>query len=655
MSSYLRVCKKLSYSVALGILFLPLCFTHVTEAQLLSNRKAVAFVGDEPITQTEVRSFYEQNYPLESPHKDSIRSFLKDYVIFRAKLKEAEKMGLDQDPAYQEEVSTFAESTAPSYWIEKGIKNEIIDRFLEKRTSELKVQHLLIRLRQDATVSQLNGASETLLQAKRDWLNGVSFDSLNEAISSKINGRPAGGELPWFSAGATVIDFEDAAYAMPVGEISDPIRTQFGLHILKVLDKRPRHADREVSHVFFPSANADSTRIAEAISALESGTPWQEVVQRYSAAANPASPNGSMGFVGYNMQYADSFVDLVMKLNPDAPFEGPLESQYGVHILRLDSIRQYQSKEQERAAAVETLERLAYFQIDDEDIDERLLNTDFVQKHQEVISSFTKWLLDGANNQLGEMDLVEPLASEVLVTVNHPRFESLGVPSLELTISDYIDWLVDQKGASDPTNVSPTWLDEYVKEYLRPYLVAMTRIQFPDFDRSLIQYEHGLLVFNYNDQMLWNPLYADTTSVYEHFAANRDAYQYDKRYHYTLLSHPDDSVLSQAVAEFEYNPTTSSIAEGFDNLYAIEDSTQFVESLPWAELPNLVPGEGTYGVKVQDKPAWIYLHDVLPPRLMNFEESFMRAFNDIQPALENELESYLIEKYSIKMKPRRIR
>lgn len=638
-------------ALAISIIFKPA----LIQAQFLTDRDAVAFVGGEPITLSEVRTFYAQNYPLDTAHRDSLRSFLKDYVIFRAKLLEAEQMGLDQNPAYNEEVSSFAETTAPSYWIEKGIKNEIVDRFLEKRTSELKVQHLLIRLRQDATVRQLNEASETLLQARNEWLNGASFDSLNNAISSKVNGRPAGGELPWFSAGATVIDFEDAAYGLPVSTISEPIRTQFGLHLIKVLEKRPTHPAREVSHVFFRDAKADSVQIDEAMQALTNGTPWSEVVQRYSAAANPASPGGSMGFVGYDMRYADSFVDLVMNLDPSQPYEGPFESQYGAHILRLDSVQQYQTVDEEREDAIATLERLAYFQVDDKDIDNRLLNTDFVQKNEEVLDAFNQWLLEGEGQSLSDMEILEPFSYEVLVRLDHPRFQEFDVPSLELTVSSYVDWVIQQKEASNPMDVSPRWLDEYIKEYLRPYLIPMTRIQFADFNTSLIQYERGLLVFNYNDQALWNPSYADTTAVQAHYGANREAYQFDTRYHYTLLSHPQDSVLMQAVEEFEQNMSMTDLAEQFENLYAVEDSTQFVESLPWAELPMLSPGEGTYGVKVQDKPAWIYLHSVLAPRFMTFEEAFMRAFNDMQPDLEESLEAYLMQKYEIKMKPRRIR
>jgi peptidyl-prolyl cis-trans isomerase SurA len=452
-----------------------------------------------------------------------------------------------------------------------------------------------------------------------------------------------------------VIDFEDAAYGLSENVISEPIRTQFGLHLIKVLEKRPAHPAREVSHIFFRDPEADSAQIEQAIQELEDGTPWAEVVQRYSAAANPASPGGSMGFVGYDMRYADSFVDLVMDLDESQPYEGPYESAYGVHILRLDSVRQYQSIDDEREAAITTLERLAYFQVDDEDIDNRLLKTDFVQKNDEALAVFNQWLLEGENQSLSAMEMLESLSSQVLVRIDHPRFQEFDVPSLELTVKSYVDWLIQQKGASNPINVSPTWLDDYIKEYLRPYLIPMTRIQFADFNTSLLQYERGLLVFNYNDQALWNPSYADTAAVQAHYEANRNAYQYDTRYHYSLLSHPQDSILTEAVARFEQTKATEEITELFESLYAVEDSTQFVESLPWAELPMLSPGEGTYGVKVQDKPAWIYLHSILDPRLMTFEEAFMRAFNDMQPDLEDSLEAYLMQKYEIKMKPRRIR
>ncbi|MDV7400676.1 peptidylprolyl isomerase, partial [Arthrospira platensis SPKY1] len=67
--------------------------------------------------------------------------------------------------------------------------------------------------------------------------------------SSLQRGRSMGGELYYVSAGATVEPFEDTMYSLQVGEVSLPFRSQYGMHLAQVNDRRPRQADRKLSHM----------------------------------------------------------------------------------------------------------------------------------------------------------------------------------------------------------------------------------------------------------------------------------------------------------------------------------------------------------------------------------------------------------------------
>lgn len=67
--------------------------------------------------------------------------------------------------------------------------------------------------------------------------NGESFKQLARQFSNCPSGK-VGGDLGWFGRGQMVPEFEKAAFETPIGKMSDPIQTEFGWHVIKVIDKR---------------------------------------------------------------------------------------------------------------------------------------------------------------------------------------------------------------------------------------------------------------------------------------------------------------------------------------------------------------------------------------------------------------------------------
>ena len=66
--------------------------------------------------------------------------------------------------------------------------------------------------------------------------NGESFESLAQEYS-KCMSREKGGNLGFFKRGQMVKPFEDAAFSLPVGVVSDPVKTEYGWHLIKVTSK----------------------------------------------------------------------------------------------------------------------------------------------------------------------------------------------------------------------------------------------------------------------------------------------------------------------------------------------------------------------------------------------------------------------------------
>ena len=110
----------------------------------------------------------------------------------------------------------------------------------DKRSSrgEVKVAHIMIEQKSNATEQEKKVSNDKLEQLLDFFKEGKSFDELVRYSDDKGSSKQ-GGELPWFSTGQMVFEFEEAAFALEnIGDISEPIQTIYGWHILKLIDKK---------------------------------------------------------------------------------------------------------------------------------------------------------------------------------------------------------------------------------------------------------------------------------------------------------------------------------------------------------------------------------------------------------------------------------
>lgn len=86
---------------------------------------------------------------------------------------------------------------------------------------------------------------QRLRTARQQVLDGASFEELAKEISEDPNSADNGGELPWFSEGQLPPEMEDMASSLDKGDISPPFRTQFGWHLMQLMDRRTREIDED--------------------------------------------------------------------------------------------------------------------------------------------------------------------------------------------------------------------------------------------------------------------------------------------------------------------------------------------------------------------------------------------------------------------------
>jgi peptidyl-prolyl cis-trans isomerase C len=164
--------------------------------------------------------------------------FLDELVKKELLYQEAVKKGLDKDAEYQKKLEDFKKLTLISVLLEKQIedKTKVTDQevkeYYEKHKGELaginqmRASHILVKSEDEA--------KKILARIKK----GEDFAKIAEKSSLDTGTAKNGGDLGLFSQGQMVPEFESAAAKLKVGEISEPVKTRFGYHIIKVTDKK---------------------------------------------------------------------------------------------------------------------------------------------------------------------------------------------------------------------------------------------------------------------------------------------------------------------------------------------------------------------------------------------------------------------------------
>ena len=114
---------------------------------------------------------------------------------------------------------------------------------------EINASHILVSIDPTSSAEDTLKALKKINKIKDEFINGTSFEKLALKYSDDPSVSKNNGNLGYFSSLRMLYSFESAAYNTPIGQVSDPVRTSYGYHLLKVNDKRKTRGDVKVAHI----------------------------------------------------------------------------------------------------------------------------------------------------------------------------------------------------------------------------------------------------------------------------------------------------------------------------------------------------------------------------------------------------------------------
>ncbi len=616
----------------------------------------VGKVAGQEITFGELRSSFYTSPAQEDADPEATRQemieFLDLYLVYRAKVEASREEGYFDSEDITEELRRYQMQSVFPYWLEMRFRDELLDELVERSKVEIAASHILISVAEDAAPSDTLRAYNRLMEAREAFLDPDderSFNDLSQEYSTRQRGRSMGDDLGFISGGWAVKPFEDVVFSTEVGDVSKPFRTNFGYHLVYVYDKREAEPDRNYSHIFFRSRGADinpeaaKEKAQEAFNKLEEGQSWDDVTREFSEDPDTRERGGDIGWI-QPQRYQPMFLENIQKLSEQGTYTEPFQSEYGVHIVRLDSIRTYTSEEMLREEKYERLRNLPRYR---ENRTYTLQNVRRAAGDSIYVSNYELYLAaqesQGTRNP-SELEFSDQQLALPMYRIDNKTF----------TLNDYHDFVVAEVGERNPS-YRHNLLDKFRDKKTETVIIDVTKREFPDFAELSERYHEGLAVFALTEDNVWNYAAQDTTRLRAIYEEDPDRYRYTTRYRYYRISADTDEKLEEAKAVINHGVPVEEIREAVTGLIVRTDLINSLGEFPFEMLEGVEEGGFTEVFDYRNRKNVLYLKEIKEPRTMTFEEAFMRVVADYQPVREEEWNASLKSRYNVEAFPDRLR
>ena len=635
-----------------------------SSSSLAQNKKVLLSIGDENITVGEFYNVYEKsNSQGDVIDKKSMEEYLNLYINFKLKVKEALDLRMDTNSAFISELDGYREQLAKPYFVDESINEDLFAEAWDRKQKDVRASHILIKIDENASPEDTLIAYNKVMDFRNRIMNGENFGDLavemsedpsardREATGRRPFMRGNRGDLGYFSVFDMVYPFESGAYNSEIGDVSLPIRTQFGYHLIKLDDKKNAMGQAQVAHIYFmipPNATAaDSARVEKKANKVYQeildGKPYIDAVSEYSEDKGSAKTGGMLPWFGVNRMVPE-FIEIVYQLNDSGDIAKPLLTAYGWHIVQLKGKKPIKP----------------YDEIKDE-LKKKVLKDSRAEKSKDIIVEKIKKDFKFKEYSKAKNSFYTVVDSSILIG----KWEISNADGLEKTLfkignkkytqKDFADYLFanqkNQTRVAVDIYVNKEY-DKFVNEKCLDYFDSNLEKTYPEFDLLMKEYRDGILLFELTDEKVWSKAIKDTTGLKEFYNKNKNNYMWDERLDASVYTVRDPEILDdvqakvfEEVSDYEIlllynNDSITNVAVESEKF--LKGENKIIDSIEWevGNSKDIINGEET---------SFVLVREVLPPQIKEMNEARGLIIADYQNYLEAEWIKLLKEKYNVKI------
>lgn len=236
----------------LFLFFWFLCSTLPLLAQF-SPQDVVATIDGRPISRDEFVYAYQKNKALSGQQTLTPQQYLKLYLDYQLKVADARALRLDTLTRFRREFQQYRDQHLAKLLVKPTYIDSVARTIYQKEKEQLggkdllNVSHILLAVPSTATAAQRDRVAQRADSLYQAILAGGNFADLARRYSEDPGSAREGGQLPTLYPGMTVLPFEEAAYALQANQVSRPVLSPFGYHIILMRSRQPLQSYEELS------------------------------------------------------------------------------------------------------------------------------------------------------------------------------------------------------------------------------------------------------------------------------------------------------------------------------------------------------------------------------------------------------------------------
>jgi peptidyl-prolyl cis-trans isomerase SurA len=617
----------------------------------LAQDEVLLTLDGKPFMRSEFERIYYKNNALQGLDNRTPAAYLELYINFRLKVHEAEKLGYDTSARFRSELAGYRDQLAQPYLQDRALIDSLLREAYFRTANEVNASHIMAKLPVNPTPADTARAYARIVDIRKRILEGESFETIaREESDDKTNG----GQLGWFSAFAMVFPFEDAAYRLQVGELSQPVRTRYGYHVIRLNGIRPSQGEIKLAHIMVRALPGDSRenldkareKILAAHRLLQQGIPFTEVVKQYSEDPGSARSGGQLRWLRSG-ELPPSIEEVVFLLQDSGDYTAPLQSDYGWHIFRLEGKRPIPPFDQMKGQLEQRIMADERGKLASESFLTTLKREYGLIHYSENISALAARLdssvYTGNWSIAAAGDLIDPV------------FE---IDRREYTQHDLADYLLQTHVYRREESLSSI-VDRKCNELINKILLSVEKDhleeKYPEFSYLMQEYHDGILLFNIMEDQVWNKAIADSAGLRAFHAQHEKDYVWQERASVSVYTFSDSSLLEltrklarkRVGMKLGAADMISKIC-GSDTLACVEVTDRLYEKGDPAPEGRFEWKKG-YVTVIRENQLFkvLAVNQILPPAVKSFDEIRGQVTADYQNFLDRQWIEVLRKKYPV--------
>lgn len=621
-------------------------FTTLSFSAFSQDKKAtILTIQGENITLEEFENIFRKNNRDSVITQKSLDDYMELFINFKLKVREAKALGLDTVAKFKSELEGYRATLARPYLTDTDMLNGMMREAYDRSKQEVRASHILINCDPAASPEDTLKAYNRAMEARKKIMDGAKFDAIAKEYSQDPSAKDNGGDLGYFTVFQMVYQFEDGAYSTPVGQVSMPVRTRYGYHVIKVTDKRTARGEIHVAHIMVKekkeengAANA-SAKAKEIYEKAIAGESFTDLAAKYSDDGSTSKSGGELPWFGTNKMVSE-FEEAAFALKNDGDISAPIKTSYGWHIIKRLGYRTIGTYEESEKKIKSDVSR--------DGRSEKTKNSFVSKLKKEYKFTYDEKLVNAlvatADTSVfkGTWNVNKKLLKKPMFTIDGKKYLA----------SDFHKVITDRmkiRTKQTPAEYIRTEAKVFAENALLKYEDTKLEGKHDAFRLLMNEYREGILLFELTDQKVWSKAVKDSTGLQNFYDNNKSKFMWPERIDVTFYTCANEQIaakvreliaqgVSNADIASQINKDTQLNIQIEEGVFAKEDR-DILENVAWKKgLSMNIPYNGQFVIA--------NVKDVIASTPKKFSECRGLVTSEYQNYLEEQWIKELRAKYS---------